>query len=140
MALKQGLTAAAIAHGFEMFAGYSPTPLKAAIAGLSGVADYYSKTSVFPMLNLSISGLPAQAAGAAAGGASYAAILGYAVATGEDVTSLFMRGAVYAFTSDIALGYINPNFRVDKFLSAVSGQVFNNEKSLDQMEYKSSYL
>lgn len=139
MAIKQGVAAAAIAYGFELAAGYNPTIAKAAVAGLSGVADYYSKASLFPMLNLKIDGYPAMAAGAAAGGVSYAAALSYVAGIG-DTTSSFLRGAMYAIASDIVLGYISPEFEFNKVLKAVGSQIFRNEQKLEKMEYEPSAL
>ena len=116
MAIKQALAAAAISYGFEYATNYNPTIMRSAIAGLSGLADYYTKSMLLPSLNMKFDGYAAWAAGAAGGGASYAGVQ-YYIGNDLDMTSTFMRGAGYAIASDLVLSFLDSNFADNKAYS-----------------------
>eukprot|EP00731_Ephydatia_muelleri_P039276 Em1325g1a len=120
MALRQGLVAAGISYGYEYALGYNPTVFRSAVAGLCGAADYYSKSKIFPAAGLKLDGYASYAGGAVAGGATYAAILSYFGA--GDLTSSFIRGAIYAVGSHVLLSYISPDFFKIKFGAAIESQ------------------
>ena len=120
MALMQGLTAAGLSYAVEYFMGYNPTLARSAFAGASGIADYYGKTVLTPSLGIGAEGFPVHIVGAAVGGAAYAGLIGQITGSSEEMTSLFMRGALYAFGSDYLLSYFNKEFKNQKLYQAVS--------------------
>ena len=91
----------------------NPTLLRAAIAGLSGVADYYSKANLFPAVGMNFNGYGAYIAGAAGGRAAYSGAL-YLLGASASPTSTFARGAGYAIASDVLLSYLDKNFANNK--------------------------
>ena len=124
MAVKQAVAAGALAYGYDYAMGTNPTFAKAAIAGLSGFADYYSKSMVFPKLGPEFNGYAAYAAGAAGGGLVFSGI-NYYVA-GIEPTNTFLRGAGYALASDLLLSYLDKNFSDNKiysYLGEVTDQI-----------------
>ena len=124
MAVKQAAAAAALAYGYDYAMGSNPTFAKAAIAGLTGAADYFSKSMVFPRMGLQFNGYGAYAAGAVGGGLTFSGINYYLA--GIEPTETFLRGAGYALASDLLLSYLDKNFADNKiysYLGDVSNQL-----------------
>ena len=140
MALMQGLTAAAISYGFEYFSGYDVSGYRSLFAALAGIADYYGKTMVFPKLGINYGGYTDNIVGAATGGAAFAGAIYAMKGSSAEITSLFARGAFYAFASDYALSFISDHYRNQKLYMAVQSATSEVEDSLAYSTYGSTGL